>query len=317
MKHLGTKTLETKRLILRKPTFADASDMFNNFESSEKVTKYMSWKPHKTIEETNELLKIWVEESKDLTKYSWLIELKEINQVIGSISSVNTNETLESVMIGYCIGEKWWGKGIVAEALKEIIKFFFEEVGVNKICATHDPRNPNSGKVMKKCNMRYEGRLRQDYINNQGLVDEEWYSILKEEYMKEKDIWDLLYNEALKVLNPVHYNDFVDAGGVASAIQTVDGNIYVGVCIDTSSGLGMCAERTAIANMLTHGENKIKRVVAVMGNKEVGMPCGACREMMMQLDKENENIEILSNIKTKEVIKLKELIPAWWGNERY
>ena len=151
--------------------------------------------------------------------------------------------------------------------------------------------------------MHYDGTFRQTYINNQGICDEVWYSILKEDYFKEKDIWDVLYNKALGVLNPVHYNSFVDAGGVASAIQTIDGNIYLGVCIDTCSGLGMCAERNAIGNMLTYGENKIKRIVEIMRDKKVGSPCGACREMLMQLDPSNQDLEILVDIETKEITK--------------
>lgn len=110
---------------------------------------------------------------------------------------------------------------------------------------------------------------------------------------------------------------FIEAGGVTSAILTKSGNIYVGVCIDTASTLGMCAERNAIANMITNGEHQIDKVVAIMEDSSVGSPCGACREYMMQLDKDSGDIEILLNFKSRKTIRLKELIPDWWGNERF
>ena len=87
------------------------------------------------------------------------------------------------MVCGYCIGEKWWNQGITSEALKEVIRFFFEEVKANRICACHDINNPNSGKVMIKCNMKYEGTLRQAVRRGTGeLSDLSYYSILKEEY---------------------------------------------------------------------------------------------------------------------------------------
>ena len=109
---------------------------------------------------------------------------------------------------------------------------------------------------------------------------------------------------------------FVDAGGVGAAILTKKGNIYVGVCIDTACSLGMCAERAAIANMITNGESDIDKVVAVMTDGSVGSPCGACRELMMQLSKDSPNIEILTDIDTYSTVRLGELCPDWWGRER-
>ena len=131
------------------------------------------------------------------------------------------------------------------------------------------------------------------------------------------NIWNELYNAALKVQNERTVSPFIEAGGVAAAILTRKGNIYVGVCIDTASTLGMCAERNAIANMITNGESQIDKVVAVMEDGSVGSPCGACREYMMQLDKESGEIEILTNLKEMKTVRLKELIPDWWGRERF
>jgi len=130
-------------------------------------------------------------------------------------------------------------------------------------------------------------------------------------------IWMELYQAARKVQNGRIISPFIEAGGVAAAILTKQGNVYVGVCIDTASTLGMCAERNAIANMITNGESQIDKVVAVMPNGKVGSPCGACREYMMQLDRESGEIEILLDLETEKTVRLKELIPDWWGADRF
>lgn len=108
----------------------------------------------------------------------------------------------------------------------------------------------------------------------------------------------------------------VSAGQVSATILTKDHNIYTGVCIDTASSLGMCAERNAIANMITNGENEIIKLVCIDSKGNVGYPCGICREYLMQLSKSSKDIEILKNIDTHEIIKLEELIPNWWGYDR-
>lgn len=130
-------------------------------------------------------------------------------------------------------------------------------------------------------------------------------------------IWKILYDRARSVQNPRAISPFIEAGGVAAAILTKAGNIYVGVCIDTACTLGMCAERNAIANMITNGESQIEKMVAVMDDGSVGAPCGACREFMMQLDKDSANIEILMDLDTRRTVTLGELTPHWWGQDRF
>ena len=130
-------------------------------------------------------------------------------------------------------------------------------------------------------------------------------------------MWKKLYNEAKRVQNGRTISPFIDAGGVSAAILARSGNVYVGVCIDTASGLGMCAERNAIANMITNGEHQIDKVVAIMPDGRVGSPCGACREFMMQLDKSSGEIEILLDLESEKTVKLGELMPDWWGAERF
>ena len=126
-------------------------------------------------------------------------------------------------------------------------------------------------------------------------------------------IWKEMYQAAKKVQNPRKISDYVEAGGVAAAVLSLSGRIYTGVCIDTCSTLGICAERNAIFNMITNGEQNIKKVLAIMPNGKTGAPCGACRELMVQLMPDNyQEIEILLDFETEKVITLGELTPELW-----
>lgn len=131
------------------------------------------------------------------------------------------------------------------------------------------------------------------------------------------DSWERLYEAARRVQRPRVISPFIEAGGVAAALLTKGGNIYVGVCIDTSCTLGMCAERNAVANMITNGEHEIEKLVAVMPDGSVGSPCGACREYLMQLSPDSGEIEILTDLKEHRTVRLKELVPDWWGYSRF
>lgn len=185
MKNLGTKTIETERLILRKFKIEDAEAMYKNWASDEEVTKFLTWPPHSNVEVTKTILKDWVDNYKEDDFYQWAIILKENgDEPIGSISVVDKNEKANMVHIGYCIGRKWWNTGVTSEALKALINYLIKEVGVNRVEARHDPNNPNSGKVMMKCGMKYEGTMRQADINNQGICDYSMYGILAKEYLE-------------------------------------------------------------------------------------------------------------------------------------
>ena len=134
--------------------------------------------------------------------------------------------------------------------------------------------------------------------------------------MNDKEKWELLIEKAKSVLNPRVISPYIKAGQVSAALMTKKGNVYVGVCMDTSCTLGICAERNAIHNMITYGEHQIEKIVCVMPDGKIGgSPCGACRELIMQLGDNAQDIEILLNEETYEVILMKELIPQWWGNK--
>ena len=126
-----------------------------------------------------------------------------------------------------------------------------------------------------------------------------------------------LYDLAREKQNPRELSPFISAGGVSAAILAVNGNVYTGVCIDTACTLGMCAERNAIANMITNGDSQVVKLVCIVPDGSVGSPCGACREYLMQLHVENRRTQILQELSSGKTITLDELLPDWWGNHRY
>ena len=178
MKNLGTKTIETKRLILRQFRLSDAEGMYKNWAGDDEVTKFLTWPTHASIEVSRMVIETWVKGYADDRNYLWGIELKSTGEIVGSISVVALKENIEAVEIGYCIGRNYWNQGITSEAFAALIQFFFKEVGVNRIETRHDTLNPNSGKVMLKCGLKYEGtRIKADR-NNTGICDVAMYGIL-------------------------------------------------------------------------------------------------------------------------------------------
>lgn len=182
MNHLGTVTLETERLILRRIALGDAEEMFNNWAKSERVTRFLTWQPYRSVDDAVGYIQYCIDSYEKPDTYNWVIEYKENGQVIGSISVVELREDVACAEVGYCLGDAYWGRGIMPEALREVIRFLFTQVGVERIQATHDVNNPNSGKVMEKCGLRYEGTLRRYGRNNQGVCDSAVRAILREEY---------------------------------------------------------------------------------------------------------------------------------------
>ena len=125
--------------------------------------------------------------------------------------------------------------------------------------------------------------------------------------------WDRMYSAAKAVQNGRKISDYVEAGGVAAAVLSSSGRIYTGVCVDTCSTLGICAERNAIFNMFTNGEQEIQKVLAIMPNGMTGAPCGACRELMVQLMPGNyKGVEIMMDYEQERTMTLGELTPEWW-----
>lgn len=182
MKHYGTQRIETDRLILRRYVIEDADAMYKNWASDSEVTKFLIWQPHSSVDVSRGIIENWLKEYSDEKYYQWAIVLKDNgNEPIGDISVVHMKEDISMVHIGYCLGRAWWRRGIMSEALKAVMDFMFDTVEVNRVESRHDPMNPNSGKVMQKCGMKYEGTLRSADRNNQGICDACYYALLRSE----------------------------------------------------------------------------------------------------------------------------------------
>lgn len=193
MNTIGTKTIETERLILRRYRIEDADDMYNNWASDPEVTKFLSWPTHVSAEFTKKLLTQWVSYYDEGRTYNWGITLKGEDRVIGNIAVVERDERTCSYEIGYCLGKAFWGRGIMPEALRAVIRYLFEgESDLNRIYATHDLRNAKSGRVMQKAGMTFDGVLRGSKKNNLGLHDTAYYSVLRTDLATTDDYEKLL-----------------------------------------------------------------------------------------------------------------------------
>ena len=124
-------------------------------------------------------------------------------------------------------------------------------------------------------------------------------------------VWEELHKAAMAVIRPREVSRLMEAGGVAAAVESASGRIYVGVCVDTACTLGVCAEQNALFNMITNGEDAIRRVIAVDRDGNAVPPCGACREFMTQLMPDGyRSIEIMMDWAQNRIVTLGELTPA-------
>lgn len=155
IQHIGTNTIETVRLILRRFRLEDAEDMYRNWAGDPEVCRYLSWGPHRSMEDSLKRIISWVNNYEHDNSYVWAIELKGKDMAIGSISMELSNDTSKSCEVGYCIGRPYWSRGIMTEALRAVLHYLFYEVGYQMIQAKHDVLNIASGKVMQKAGMQF------------------------------------------------------------------------------------------------------------------------------------------------------------------
>lgn len=191
--HQGTQKIETERLILRRFVIADTREMFENWANDCEVTKYLRWQPHKSVEESKEILAKWIASYQHQCCYNWAIVPKGYGKVIGSITIISMNEDARRCKVGYCIGKNFWGQGIMTEALRAVVHYLLIEVNFNRVQAMHHLDNIASGKVMKKVGMQYEGVLREYSLDNKGMVkDLGLYSVLKSDIFQQVNNFDFI-----------------------------------------------------------------------------------------------------------------------------
>lgn len=184
MKHMGTVRIGTNRLILRRFTMKDVNVMYKNWASEDEVTKYLTWPTHTGTNITYKVLEEWTQKYNEQDYYNWAIELQETGELIGNIAVSHSDEEKASVFLGWCLGTRWWGQGIMPEAARAVLQYLLMEVGYNRVAAKHDSENLKSGRVMQKIGMTREGTFRASGKNNRGIVDEVHYYMLRDEYEK-------------------------------------------------------------------------------------------------------------------------------------
>ena len=300
--------LETERLILRRWEESDAESLYE-YAKDPDVGPIAGWPPHQSIEESRDVIKNVLN-----GKEAYAICLKSDNKAIGAIElklngHTDMTERDDECELGYWLGKPFWGQGIMPEAAREILRHAFEDIGMTKVWCGYYEGNTKSKRVQEKVRFRYQWKSEGVDVplmheKRTGHVS----SMTKDQWQ-----WDRMYEAAAAVRNERKISDYVTCGEVSAAILSGSGKIYTGVCIDTCSTLGICAERNAIFNMITNGEQEIKKVVAILPDGSSGAPCGACRELMVQLMPEKyKGTEIMMDYKQERIMTLGELTPEWW-----
>ena len=300
--------LKTERLILRRWEESDAENLYQ-YAKDPDVGPIAGWPPHQSVEESLDVI-----QNVFNGQEAYAICLKTDNKAIGAIElklngNTDMTERDDECELGYWLGKPFWGQGIVPEAAREMLRHAFEDIGMQKVWCGYYEGNLKSKRVQEKCGFRYQWTTEGVDVPLMHETRTGHVNLMT----KDNWLWQKLYKAAKSVQNGRKISDYVEAGGVAAAILSVSGRIYTGVCVDTCSTLGICAERNAIFNMLTNGEQEICKVLAVMSNGKTGAPCGACRELMVQLMPTTyKDIEIMLDYEQDKVVTLGELTPEWW-----
>ena len=300
--------LETERLILRRWEKNDAESLYE-YAKDPDVGPIAGWPAHRSVEESRDVIKNVFN-----GKEAYAICLKTDNKAIGAIElklngHTDMTERDDECELGYWLGKPFWGQGIVPEAVKEMLRHAFEELGMTTVWVGYYEGNAKSKRVQEKCGFRY--RWKSEDVDVPLLHEKRTGHVSS--MTRDQWQWDRLYAAAAAVRCERRISEYVTCGEVSAAILSASGRIYTGVCIDTCSTLGVCAERNAIFNMITNGEQEIEKVIAILPNGSSGAPCGACRELMVQLmPGKYRDIEIMMDYRKERTVTLGDLTPEWW-----
>ena len=186
MKHVGTKTIETKRLTLRRLELSDAEMMFKNWTGDDNVTRFLRWDAHNTIDDTKNMIQQWMDSYHEDSTYYWGIHLKT-GEMIGSTGITITSEYDAQGSLGYKLGSLWWNHGYSSEAAGAVLDYMFFNTDIERIDAFSSVQNPASEKVMEKIGMHYEGLLQHYYKTRDGFHDCTLYGIIRSEWEQTRE----------------------------------------------------------------------------------------------------------------------------------
>ncbi len=173
--------LQTERLLLRPMTLDDDQDMFE-YGSDPEMTRFTSWETHRSIEDARVFLQREVDGFDDVTGGAWGIEHRGDRKFIGAFGFILQPPEHQIQEIGFHLARKYWGQGLMTECAREVIRFSFDNLEVNRIQATCEPENIGSARVLEKCGLSYEGTLRAWRLTKGRWLDMRMYSILKRDY---------------------------------------------------------------------------------------------------------------------------------------
>ena len=300
--------LETERLILRRWEDSDAESLYE-YAKDPAVGPIAGWPPHSSIEESRDVIRTVLN-----GRECYAVCRKPDNRAIGAVElklygHTDMTDRDDECELGYWLGKPFWGQGLMPEAVRELLRHAFEDIGMTKVWCGYYEGNEKSRRVQEKTVFRYQRKTENVDV---PLLHEKRTchvsAITRDQWQ-----WDRLYEAAAAVRKERRISDYVTCGEVSAAILSGAGKIYTGVCVDTCSTLGICAERNAIFRMLTDGEQKIRKVVAILPDGRSGAPCGACRELMVQLMPDSyQNVEIMMDYRQERIRTLGELTPEWW-----
>lgn len=175
--------LETPRLILRRLEMHDAPDLFD-YSRDPQVAKHVLWDAQTSVSEARAYVRYMLRRYRAGEPASWGIEEKETGRVVGTIGYMWYQRDNNACEVGYSLARRRWNRGYMTEALAEVLRFSFEELGVHRVEAQHEVENAASGAVMRKCGMRKEGTLRGRLYNKGRYVDVDLYAMLREDYAR-------------------------------------------------------------------------------------------------------------------------------------
>ena len=171
------KEINTQRLILREIEEKDLYDVYE-YASDESVARYMPWEAHKSIEDSRNFIDNEIEKYKKNNSLNYAIVLKETNKMIGTAGCFEYKEGDKFAQVGYVINKKYWGNGLVPEAMRAIIEYLFREKDVHRIYAKHYVGNEKSGRVMQKLGMKYEGTMEDSVFAKGEYITTKHYAII-------------------------------------------------------------------------------------------------------------------------------------------
>jgi RimJ/RimL family protein N-acetyltransferase len=174
-------TLETERLILRKMAPSDAEAVFA-YASDPEVTRYLIWETHRSIEDSRTFLELESSKRESGGEPEWGIVYKGDHRFIGTCGIVSWDTDHARAELGYVLSRDYWGRGLMAEAVRAVISFCFQRMNLNRIEARCTAENAASARVMEKAGMSHEGTMRQRELIKGAYRDMELYAILRGEF---------------------------------------------------------------------------------------------------------------------------------------